>query len=62
MVGTVGETVRPLDTKGLVKIRGELWNAVSIGEKIEAGEEVVVVAQNGLQLSVRKIDGAGVKR
>ena len=62
MVGTGGETVSPLGPEGMVKIRGELWRAVSDGGKINAGEEVVVVGQNGLKLSVRKIDGGEAKR
>ena len=56
MVGTGGETVSPLGPEGMVKIRGELWRAVSEEGKIDAGEEVVVVGQNGLKLSVRKIE------
>jgi len=62
MVGTEGTAVKTLDPKGLVKIRGELWGAVSEEGKIDAGAEVVVVRQDGLKLSVRKSDSAGVKR
>ena len=62
MVGTRGRVASALDPEGLVKIRDELWGAVSDGENIAAGEEVVVVGQNGLKLSVRKSDGAEVKR
>ena len=62
MVGTRGRVASALDPEGLVKIRGELWGAVSDGGKIEAGAEVVVVGENGLKLSVRKIDGVDTKR
>jgi len=60
MVGTEGSAVKTLDPKGLVKIRGELWGAVSEEGKIDAGTEVVVVGQDGLKLFVRKSDGAGI--
>ncbi len=62
MVGTRGRVALTLSPEGLVKIRGELWGAVSDGGKIEAGAEVVVVGENGLKRSVRKIDGAEAKR
>jgi membrane-bound ClpP family serine protease len=62
MVGMHGKAAGPLDTEGLVKIRGELWGAVAEEGKIEAGAEVEVVAQNGLKLSVRKNDSTMVKR
>jgi membrane-bound ClpP family serine protease len=62
MVGTEGAAVKTLDPKGLVKIRGELWGAVSEEGKIDAGAEVVVVGQDGLKLFVRKSDSAGITR
>jgi membrane-bound ClpP family serine protease len=61
MVGATGIAAGPLNPDGLVKIKGELWRAVSEGGKIEKGDEVVVVSQNGLKLSVRA-DGADAKR
>jgi membrane-bound serine protease (ClpP class) len=54
MVGTKGKTVRPLAPKGLVSIKGELWEAESPGANIDVGEEIVVVAQDGLKLTVRR--------
>jgi len=62
MVGVTGIAAGPLNPDGLVKIKGELWRAVSEVGKIETGEEVVVVSQNGLKLSVRRADGADTKR
>jgi membrane-bound ClpP family serine protease len=62
MVGTRGKAASLLDPEGQVKIRGELWGAVSDEGKIDAGEDVAIVGQNGLKLSVRKIDGADAKR
>jgi membrane-bound serine protease (ClpP class) len=58
MVGMIGEAVRALDPNGQVKIKGELWQAVSAEGKIEVGEEIEVVKQSGLKLSVRCIESA----
>ncbi len=63
MAGSRGVVVSSLSPDGLVKIRGELWVARSAAGKIETGQEVVVVAQDGLKLVVRAgnsgQDGAG---
>jgi membrane-bound ClpP family serine protease len=61
MVGAKGKVAKPLNPEGLVKIRGELWGAAADEGKIEAGEEVEVVGQNGLKLTARKT-GGGAKR
>jgi membrane-bound ClpP family serine protease len=55
MVGLTGEVVTALDPEGQVIIKGELWRAISEGGNIEAGEEVVVVGEKGLQLTVRRV-------
>ena len=54
MVGSRGKVVSPLAPRGVVRIRGELWEAKTAGRKIKAGEEVVVVGQDGLRLIARK--------
>ena|SRR3972149_2399951 len=54
MVGMAGRAAGRLSPEGLVRIRGELWGAVSEQGDIEAGEEVVVVSERGLKLLVRK--------
>ncbi len=58
MVGTKGKVVSRLAPKGMVRIKGELWGATSSGANIDAGEEVVVVGQDGLRLVVDK-DSSG---
>jgi membrane-bound ClpP family serine protease len=58
MVGGKGTAVNRLDPDGLVKIQGELWVAKSAAGAIEKGQEVVVVAQEGLKLVVRA-EGSG---
>jgi membrane-bound ClpP family serine protease len=54
MVGSRGEVVSPLDPEGVIKIRGERWVAKSARGRLNAGEEVTVVGQEGLRLIVRK--------
>ena len=57
MLESKGKVVKPLDREGLVKIKDELWLAKSEDKStIEAGEEVVVVGQDGLKLVVRKVE------
>jgi membrane-bound ClpP family serine protease len=54
MLGMEGKTQGRLAPAGFVKIEGELWEAKSGAGVIEAGIEVVVVAQEGLKLVVRE--------
>ncbi len=57
MIGETGKVVQDLSPEGMVKIRGELWKAVSRnGETIKAGEVVKVVGMNGLTLIVEKVE------
>lgn len=54
MVNSKGKVASPLDPEGLVRIKGELWIAKSESGRVETGEEVTVVGQEGLKLVVRK--------
>jgi membrane-bound ClpP family serine protease len=54
MVGSKGRVVSRLDPEGLVRIKGELWESKSAGRRINAGEQVTVVGQEGLKLIVRR--------
>jgi len=54
MVGGKGKTVSRLAPEGQVMVGGELWNARAAEGTIEANAEVLVVAQSGLKLVVRK--------
>jgi len=56
MVSSKGKTVSPLAPEGFIRIKGELWEAKSVGGEINVGEEVTVVGQDGLKLTVRKSD------
>lgn len=55
MVGTKGKAVSRLAPRGLVRIKGELWEAASSNVNIDVGEEVIVVGQHGLRLVAAKI-------
>ncbi|WP_297510550.1 nodulation protein NfeD [Thermococcus sp.] len=58
MIGAVGKVVEDLDPEGVVKVRGELWKAVSkTGEIIRVGETVKVTGMRGLTLIVEKAEG-----
>jgi len=54
MLGSKGKVVSPLVPDGMVRIKGELWKAKSASGRMDAGEEVTVVRQDGLKLIVRK--------
>jgi membrane-bound ClpP family serine protease len=58
MVGSTGRATENLSPEGMVKIRGELWSAVSEEGDISAGENIVVTGENGLKLLVRKADSS----
>jgi len=51
-----------LSPEGLVRIKSELWGAVSEEGDIEAGEQVMVTGEDGLKLFVRKVGDTGTKR
>ena len=54
MLGSEGKVVRSLVPEGLVRIKGELWKAKSATGSMDTGEKVIVVGQDGLELTVRK--------
>ncbi len=54
MTGSKGKVLSPLAPQGVIKIKGELWEAKSAGRRIAVGAEVTVVGQDGLKLTVRK--------
>jgi membrane-bound ClpP family serine protease len=61
MIGQSGFAVEPIARKGTVRIHGELWFAMTNGEKIEAGAKIIVVEQTGLKLTVvRKNEGESI--
>jgi membrane protein implicated in regulation of membrane protease activity len=54
MVGSRATVVRRLSPYGMIKIKGEIWIARTDKERIEAGQEVVVVEQDRLKLVVHQ--------
>jgi membrane-bound ClpP family serine protease len=52
VVNDTGKVVKPLTPDGVIKIKGELWEAKSAGGHIEVGEVVMVVEQDGLKVTV----------
>ena len=61
MVGTNGRVVSELNPEGVVKIRGELWHAIASGAPIKPGEEITVVEQEELTLTVARRNNADTK-
>ena len=54
MLGLTGEVTQALKPQGVIKTRGEYWDAKSVDENIAVGEEVEVVMVNGLALEVKR--------
>jgi membrane-bound ClpP family serine protease len=57
-IGARGVAVDDLRPAGLVRVRGELWQAHAIGDHVAAREEVVVMDAHGLTLVVRRASGS----
>ncbi len=56
MIGLVGEVMQALTPKGVIKIKGEYWQARSVEGEIDVGEEVVILKIKGLNLEVKQKD------
>ncbi len=58
MIGEIGEVVfdnLKQNTKGAIKLHGDIWNAITGAEEINIGEKVKVTAVDGLTLTVEKV-------
>lgn len=55
MIGKTAQTLNALDLSGQVKLMGETWNAVSLSQKINENEKVIVKEIKGLTLYVEPI-------
>ncbi len=53
LVGARGRVMAPIEERGTVQVRGELWTARSRA-RLESGTEIVVTQQDGLELHVEK--------
>ena len=56
MIGLEGEVIESLAPVGVIMVGGEYWKAKSVGENIAVGEEVEILALDGLKLTVRLKD------
>ena len=56
MIGQHGRVVKPLTPAGVIKIKGEYWNARSVNGNIETDESVEIVGIDGLVLKVKHED------
>ena len=54
MIGLDGTVIKTLNPRGMINIKGEHWKARSIGSYIPVGEEVTIVAMDGLTLHVKQ--------
>lgn len=57
MIGMRGTVALPINSEGMVKIKGELWSARSADGRLERGVEIIVTAQQNMVLTVRKYLG-----
>ena len=51
IIGCEGIVATPLDPKGFVKVKGELWRATS-ESVLEVGDEIIVIGITGIKLKV----------
>nr|HID14978.1 hypothetical protein [Anaerolineae bacterium] len=57
LIGRQGVVRAPLDPEGMVWVAGELWTAVADDGPLAEGEQVEIVAIEGLRLWVRRRQG-----
>ncbi|MCX5998777.1 MAG: hypothetical protein NTU41_04095 [Chloroflexi bacterium] len=54
MLGLSGKAETPLDPEGLIKVHGELWQAICSPGGVSVGDLVRVVRVDGLKLHVER--------
>jgi membrane-bound ClpP family serine protease len=54
MIGLTGKVTQALKPQGVVKIKDEYWQAKSIDDDVDIGEDVEVVEISGLVLEVKR--------
>ena len=57
MIGVTGEALTPLRPSGTAQINGKRVDVTAVGDFLEAGEQVVVIAADGMRVAVRRKDG-----
>ncbi|MGN6541811.1 MAG: NfeD family protein [Ginsengibacter sp.] len=56
MIGQTAITLTPLDPRGQVALMGEIWSAISLSQKIDIDEKVIVKEVKELTLYVQRAD------
>ncbi|HXS57477.1 MAG TPA: nodulation protein NfeD [Hanamia sp.] len=56
MIGRTAQTINQLDPAGQVNFMGETWNAVSVSQKVNENEKVIVKEIKGLTLYVEPVN------
>lgn len=58
LIGQTAITLGVLDPKGQVRVWGEIWSAVSLSQKIEAHEKVIIkdIKELTLYVAIEKIE------
>jgi membrane-bound serine protease (ClpP class) len=56
LVGEAGEAITPLRPSGTARIGGKRVDVTAVGDFLEQGAEVVVVAADGMRVAVRRKD------
>jgi len=54
MIGLLGEVTQELAPKGVIRVKGEYWQAKCVDEKIEVGEDVEITEIDRLVLEVKR--------
>jgi membrane-bound serine protease (ClpP class) len=57
LIGETGEALTPLRPSGTARIGGKRVDVTAVGEFLDPGAPVVVVAADGLRIAVRRKDG-----
>jgi membrane-bound serine protease (ClpP class) len=57
LVGALAEARTPLEPRGTVFVKGELWQAESLEGPVEKGARVEIVGITGFRLHVRRVPG-----
>ena len=55
LIGRVGVAISDLAPQGMVRVDGEVWSAVADVEPIHAGDQVQIVAVEGVTLWVQPL-------
>lgn len=61
MIGASGRAASALNPEGTVRIMGELWKAIAANAPINPGEEIIVIEQKGLMLTVARRNDADTR-